>query len=214
MIDLSSFGSATIVAPHPDDETIGAFGLIRALRDLDARVSIIVVSDGSASHHNSREWPKVKLVAQRKKETVAAMALAGIAETSICFLAFVDGGLHALSPSEKSEILDAVISAPADLLVIPEPIDDHPDHRAIGQLLAYCPSFQSVWAYRVWPPLCVGPECELRHELGDYQPLKRQALALYATQLGLVDDDPTGFTISPELFDQFCAPVERFRKLR
>ncbi|TVV70177.1 PIG-L family deacetylase, partial [Sphingomonas solaris] len=61
--------TALIVAPHPDDEVIGAAGLIRALVNRGTRVRVLVVSDGAASHTGSRLWPRRRLVAARMAES-------------------------------------------------------------------------------------------------------------------------------------------------
>lgn len=210
---LSSVRTATIVAPHPDDETIGAFGLIADLRTRGTDVQIVVVSDGSASHRNSRQWPKPKLIAQRQSETLAAMALAGINQSAVSFLGLPDGGLHELTHDEKARIVASVVEQEApDLLVIPDWDDAHPDHRAVAAALRGCVPRKAGWSYRVWPAGPDSENAELRYDLGEQQPLKRHALAQYKSQLGMICDDPTGFTISRALLEQFAGPTERFRK--
>jgi LmbE family N-acetylglucosaminyl deacetylase len=50
-----------VVAPHPDDETLGCGGLISLLAQNGSAFYIVFVTDGSASHRNSRAWPSARL---------------------------------------------------------------------------------------------------------------------------------------------------------
>ena len=62
-----------VVAPHPDDESLGCGGLIvQALADGRA-VRVVIVSDGCGSHPNSKAYPHERLRALRESETVAAL---------------------------------------------------------------------------------------------------------------------------------------------
>src|ERR1700733_13799140 len=56
---------AVIVAPHPDDEILGTGGLLAQLSDLGRKVLIIAVTDGTASHPDSPQWPAARLAAIR-----------------------------------------------------------------------------------------------------------------------------------------------------
>ena len=64
-----------VVAPHPDDETLGCGGLISLLAQNGSAFYIVFVTDGSASHRNSRAWPSARLAAQREQEARNALAL-------------------------------------------------------------------------------------------------------------------------------------------
>ena len=48
---------AVIVSPHPDDEILATGGLLAQLSDLGRKALIIAVTDGTASHPDSPEWP-------------------------------------------------------------------------------------------------------------------------------------------------------------
>ena len=60
-----------VIAPHPDDETIGAFALMARLRRRGVAVRILVVTDGGASHLASPTWPRRRLIRERQHENTA-----------------------------------------------------------------------------------------------------------------------------------------------
>ncbi len=90
---LAGIRRAVIVAPHPDDEVIGAAALIRALRRQGSQVAVIVVSDGAASHPNSVTWPAKRLTAARERESLHALRRLGVRRGAVTFLRLPDGGL-------------------------------------------------------------------------------------------------------------------------
>src|SRR3984893_10953906 len=47
-------GGIVVVAPHPDDETLGCGGLIALASQLGRNIQVVVISDGVGSHPNSR----------------------------------------------------------------------------------------------------------------------------------------------------------------
>ena len=58
------WGNACVFAPHPDDESLGCGGAIALLRNFELPVNIIVMSDGTLSHPNSRKFPPAALRAK------------------------------------------------------------------------------------------------------------------------------------------------------
>ncbi|MCB8835087.1 PIG-L family deacetylase, partial [Escherichia coli] len=85
-----------MIAPHPDDEVIGAAGLIARLRRHGARVRVAVVTDGAASHRGSRQWPRARLVAARQRESLHALRRLGIVAGDVSFLNLPDGQLPSI----------------------------------------------------------------------------------------------------------------------
>ena len=52
-IDLAGTGSVVVVAPHPDDETLGAGGLIAAAAAVGVPVHVLLLTRGERSHPDS-----------------------------------------------------------------------------------------------------------------------------------------------------------------
>ncbi|HJZ09666.1 MAG TPA: PIG-L family deacetylase, partial [Trebonia sp.] len=63
--------SAVVVAAHPDDEVLGAGGLISVLAAAGARLRLVAVTDGEASHRGRAD--QGDLVTRRCNERAAAL---------------------------------------------------------------------------------------------------------------------------------------------
>lgn len=212
-LSLDGVRHAVVVAPHSDDETISAFLAISALRQRAARVDVVVVTDGSASHRSSCAYPKPKLVGMRKSETLLAMRLAEVPPERVTFLGLPDGGLRDLTVKEVQNAMRRMRFRPRpDLLIVPSAHDDHPDHREVA---GWC---DRTWPisiprlrYIVWPSRTSQPHAG-RNEIGilGNHAAKRTALRRYRSQLGLIRDDPGGFCLTADMIARMCRPCERF----
>lgn len=211
---LSGIRSALVVAPHPDDEAIGAWGLIRTLRARGAAVRVVVVTDGAGSHPDSPTWPRARLIAARRRETLGVLRGVGVGKGAVTFLNLPDGGL-ATARKRLRGALGRVIarSRGCDLLVAPVRDDDHPDHRAIAAAL---PRVQGRRVdYLVWPNR-QQRSARATHclRLGTAAAAKRSAIRRYRTQAGAITDDPNGFAMSVREIARFSRPLELFREHR
>lgn len=207
---------ALIVAPHPDDEAIGAWELMRRLLRSGARVDVLVVSDGGASHPASRAWPVPRLIAERRRETLRAMAALGVPPCRVRFLGLPDGGLPAAEPSLRRRLGHAVLGRAApDLIVGPTAEDAHADHRAVAHALCHLPRRgERRIGYQVWP------EGAARALRGLAVPLdagaratKRRVVRSYRTQAGRIADAEAGFAMTHRHLRAFVRPTERFTVL-
>ena len=93
LIDEFAEKSILIVAPHPDDETLGCGGAIALLRQLNISVKVSIVSDGTKSHPNSLTYPPPALKKLRERESLAALAILGVAPEAVTFLGMPDGAV-------------------------------------------------------------------------------------------------------------------------
>src|ERR1700730_10083820 len=119
-------GPLVIVGPHPDDETLGAGGLIFTCSHLDIKVTVVSITDGEAA------CPEVPLLeAVRRRELVGAMRRLGLAQTDIFRLGMPDGALA----SREVELAQALAKCMPDgaIMVAPFEYDGHPDHEAAGR---------------------------------------------------------------------------------
>jgi LmbE family N-acetylglucosaminyl deacetylase len=204
-----------VVAPHPDDEVIAAWGLMRRLLRAGARVEVLVATDGGASHPESRTWPRPRLVAERRRETRRALRALGIAPDRIGFLDLPDGSLLDSPDLVRAPLSRAVRRRRSPQLIVgPMPDDAHGDHRAVAHALAGSPRRgERRLGYRVWPEGAARSLGGLVVPLGYSIAAKRRAVRSYRTQSGRITDAVAGFAMTHRHLRAFAAPAERFAVL-
>ena len=84
------WGTTLVVAPHPDDESLGCGGAIALLRQQEQTVQVLFVSDGSMSHPNSQKYSAEARRDLREQEARNALAILGVSTLS-----------HRLPPSPR-----------------------------------------------------------------------------------------------------------------
>lgn len=216
-----------IVAPHPDDETLGCGGAIALLRQLNLPVKVLIVSDGTKSHPNSLTHPTPMLKQLREQESLAALKILGVDLNSVTFWEIKDG---AIAVEGKSSSLIALCNSflnnlrPSSIF-LPWRFDPHADHRASWQIFSEaCQNLANqprIIEYPVWdwdseqrgnfPDSVKVWRLDIRNVL----PLKIKAIAQYLSQISdLISDDPQGFRLTPEMLQNFKQPWEIYLELR
>ena len=206
-------GPVLVIAPHPDDETLGCGGLIAQCVRNAHPVHTVFVTDGGASHPGSRAWSRQRLAAQREAEAEEALRRLGAGDEPRSFLRLADADMpgratpaYAEAVASIAGILDALEPR---FVVLPWRRDPHCDHRASWSLgmeaVSACNRSPDVLEYSIWLDELGEPgdhpeagEME-RISLAVSSDVKRYALLAHRSQLGeLVLDDPTGFVLGPE----------------
>jgi len=146
-------GGLLVIAPHPDDETIGCAGTIARRRAAGCAVDVVVVSDGGTSHHSQRLSAE-EIGARRRQESLTACALLGVPEDRVHFLGFTEAGLRADHGDLRRRLRDALERLrPAEVLVVARE-DWHPEHRLVHDATveaAESLGFEGeLFAYPVW----------------------------------------------------------------
>jgi LmbE family N-acetylglucosaminyl deacetylase len=128
--DTSAGARTLVLAPHPDDETVGCGATLARKCAEGSAVHVCVVTDGSKSQRSDRLGAR-ELAIRREREARRACEVLGIDERNLRFLAREDSSLAA-SDDRLVEGLASMIDdlRPRELLV-PCGIDVHPDHRAV-----------------------------------------------------------------------------------
>jgi LmbE family N-acetylglucosaminyl deacetylase len=120
-----------VLAPHPDDESLGCGGTIARYTRTGATVALVVVSDGGAL--DDPDQGTDDLVTERSRETRAAAAALGLSQTD--FLGFPDGQLTHYRSELARACRQHITEFTPDLILCPSPIDGHPDHAAVARVL-------------------------------------------------------------------------------
>lgn len=189
---------AVIVAPHPDDEVLGCGGLMQHLARLGRACLVVAVTDGEASHPDSRAWTPNHLARVRPGESREALRRLVPERDTPCLRAGLpDGGItaheHALADwlGQRLRADDVVFTTWHG--------DGHPDHEACGR--ATLAAAQAVGCraceYPVWAWHWATPDDpRLPWERARRLPLdpsqrarKQRAVAAFASQL---DASPDG----------------------
>lgn len=194
-----------VLAPHPDDESLAAGGLIQRALAYGARVSVVFVSDGE-----NNPWPQRALERRvwigprqratwglrRRAEADVALRELGAEGISVHRLGWPDGGVTWMLLEQTSSMLatmrDLLERERPSLLVLPDLVDRHPDHSAMHVLMEMV--FQSM--PRGPKPKCLGYLLHGRSQSGapcravftlneKEQARKRKAIEAHASQTAL-----------------------------
>ncbi|WP_263089798.1 bifunctional PIG-L family deacetylase/class I SAM-dependent methyltransferase [Curtobacterium sp. RIT-PI-V] len=133
-VDLDGIRSVMVVAPHPDDETLGAGGLIARASDAGIPVHVLLLTRGERSHPDSPTTTVPELAAVRDAEFTRALATLHPGATASS-VGIPDGGTR----EHRDEVTDALRRALDDavrptLVVAPWRGDGHRDHRIAGEV--------------------------------------------------------------------------------
>lgn len=127
-----------VLVAHPDDEALGAGGLLAGLYALGAEVEVLLFTAGEGSHPDSVTVTPEQLAATRMQEFATAMEALGLGG-SWRFLGLPDSGLAGRKP-EIAALLREAIGPNAGqqqlAIVAPYRADGHTDHDALGSVAA------------------------------------------------------------------------------
>jgi LmbE family N-acetylglucosaminyl deacetylase len=221
--DVTGGGTCLILAPHPDDESLGCGGLIAACCAAGRPPVVAILTDGSFSHPESKLYPPPKLAALRAEEAARAVVCLGLPPERLVLLGERDGDAPHSGPGFDRAVdraADCAARFACATVLTTWRGDPHADHVAaaqIGQAAARRAGLQER-AYPVWgwtlprDAPCATPALRgWRLDISAHLPVKRQAIAAHASQYGgIITDDPAGFQLPSELLRVFDAPWETF----
>lgn len=116
-----------ILAPHPDDETLGCGGTIALYTSNAVEVYLLVLSDGGGISVDLTDKDKdIDITSVRKQESLAAASLLGIKHT--LFLGFPTRKLEEYKDEIKKKVEDIVREFEPEIIFAPSPVDFHQDH--------------------------------------------------------------------------------------
>jgi len=172
-----------VIAPHPDDETLGMGGTIARYNDEGAEVKVCFVTDGVTARHTNIE--------KQKECAINACKLLGVKEA--IFLNFPDQRLDQIPLIEIIQPLEECIKRFNPHIVFCPPLEDvNKDHQIVFEATMVAvrpiPGRSVVWvvSYEVpssteWAPKSFGVfEGNLFVDISNYIGIKLKALEEYA----------------------------------
>jgi len=218
---ISPNGTSMVVAPHPDDESLGCRGFIAESCARGRPPVVVVMTDGTASHPSSPSYPADRLRALCEGETSAALSILGLSSESLRFMRLRDSAMPFAGESfdhAVAELRHLIVAYRCKTILAPWLHDPHCDHET-NQLMVRAAAKSlgvPIYSYPVWGWL-LPPEQFLaenviegwRLNITVHLDRKRRAIASHQSQYSdLINDDPKGFRLSAELLSTFERPYE------
>jgi LmbE family N-acetylglucosaminyl deacetylase len=185
-----------VLAPHPDDETLGAGGLIAKLCRQGAAVTVVAITDGENAYADTN------LGTIRVPEQMEALSRLGVPESMVHRFQLPDRDVSACE-DQLVDLLLALVE-PGMHVVAPWQHDFHPDHEATGRAASRVAQIKSVslTSYLFWtwhrgtPEILDGLSLEKLSLSDEELRTKLHALEAHASQFEHPDGEPI---LSPEL---------------
>lgn len=211
--------STLVFAPHPDDEVLGCGGTIALKTQVGARVKVVVMTDGRASHRAL--IAEDDLVRMRRAEAEEAAIELGLTTEDYVFLDFEDHRLYQYHDVAIDRIFAIIDQFEPDEIYLPHRRDGITDHvatncivrEAVNRIKKPVTLFEyPVWLWNSWPWTQGGARypssgvcrmlgvmrdivelvfaCRIRVEVSSVLHRKQSALAAYRSQTQRFDGNP------------------------
>lgn len=228
---VDSFGPTLVVAPHPDDESLGCGGTIALLAHAGLPVQVLFVSDGTGSHRDSPTYPPERLRALRESEAQEALSRLGLPDNAATFLRLPDRFV----PWEDQPGFDLAVDTVALLLGAQQPStilvpwrgEHHCDHVASWQIVraatARVTPRPRLLEYPIWLWERAMPHRDptarevtgWRLDIGPVLTEKLHAIQAHQSQLtDLITDAQFAFQLEPDFLANFARPWEIYLEER
>ena len=217
-LDLSDFRRLVVVSAHPDDESLGAGGLIATAAARGIPVYVVLLTAGEASQSPSPTFTRHALATMRLAEMENALARLA-PDTPLVFLGAPDGEVADCEPQVTTSLTELLGDGSATLVASPWRRDGHPDHDAAGRasaaaaqaagatLVEYPVQFWSRGAPTTMPwddMVCL----TLTEEVRD---AKAAAIQCHTSQVRRLQDRPErGPTLTGRVLAHFAGDHEHF----
>jgi N-acetyl-1-D-myo-inositol-2-amino-2-deoxy-alpha-D-glucopyranoside deacetylase len=218
-VDLP-FERTLMFAPHPDDESIGAGGLLAHIAHSGGTVCVMFLTNGDNNpwpqRAYRRQWPispreKKAWGRLRRREALRALRILGLSENCATFLGLPDDRLATIFRCERDRLVEPIAKNIREfkptMLIVPSIEDFHADHRA-----TYRATLRALFPPEMPKPVVLSyvvhgrpqkdaetiPVCDADHEK------KRAAIDCHQTQLML----------SRKRFIEYAARPEQFGRVK
>lgn len=150
LLGLPAQRRVLLLAPHPDDETIGCGGTASLLVRAGSTVQTVVVTDGTGTPGTGLP---VEEVARRRRAEAKAACRCLYLDAPV-HLGLQDGSVSDHLPALTRLLSEHVERLQPGLVLAPWAGEGHPDHRAVLTALVAVPDLRAtVWGYETWTPV-------------------------------------------------------------
>jgi LmbE family N-acetylglucosaminyl deacetylase len=212
-------GQLLVISAHPDDEVLGAGGLLATMAASDSPAPrFVTVTDGEASHPVAPSQLGRDLGSRRAVEVTDSLRALGHSAPQITRLQLPDSAV-ADHVDRLACQLERIVGT-ADLVLCPARSDGHIDHATVGEVtVEVCADLVQVWEFPIWVwhwtrpgDLGIPWDRAKRFEIGpEVVRRKQRALACFLSQIApLPGDDTQSVVLPPDVLEHFGRPYEVF----
>ena len=175
--EITNLGRSLVLAPHPDDESIGCAGVMIKFPEV---TDVVCITDG---RYGDPEISQDQMIEIRKREFFKAIDLCSVRKGQM--LNVTDGKLI-----EGYEALKGIDYECYENIFIPNFLDRHHDHKAVSDLLlqlivdGYISKNKKLFFYEVWGTC---PFINSYIDLSGLQEKKKQLIDCHASQIKHID---------------------------
>jgi LmbE family N-acetylglucosaminyl deacetylase len=167
-----------VIAPHPDDESIGCGGTISLHHQRGDTVHVVFLTSGELG---LSDLPREEAWRVREREAQAAADVLGV--STLTFLRLPDWYLSEQVVEAAAQLQPIVESLAPGVIYTPHVREWHPDHQAapaiVQQALRGGGGSLSLRAYEVWTPLA---EYDYVEDITSVMSYKLRAVRSYVSQ--------------------------------
>lgn len=214
--------SCLVLAPHPDDETLGCGATLMRKIDAGTPVHVVVFADGAA-------WPPdrdgAENIATRDAELRTACQILALPNDALTHLSFPETHLDTVGGDLVDAVADAVRTHRPDDVLVTSVADPHSDHVALAaaagralagsgragtgpRLLAY-----PIWQWtrpRSWKRTVAAASTPESVRTDGYLERKQTAIAVFHSQMSAAAGGEQQEGLTPGFLDHFVGPREIF----
>jgi LmbE family N-acetylglucosaminyl deacetylase len=236
LTDLMTQRSTLVIAPHPDDETLGCGATIAKAVRAGREVQVVIVCDGRHSHQSAAITPE-QLGEIRRAEVVEACRALGVPPDRVHWIGCEDRHLEGDADLAQRRLGGIIRELGPQQILAPSGIDRHMDHRALASIVhrlmadgtIRCPVYEyPVWFFSAWtwmggrrfPWVIPWMVARLVRATLTLRPVlvrtsgaleqKRRALEAFTSQMNNLTGEPTWQVFDQRFLSQFFGPYEIF----
>ena len=171
-----------VLAPHPDDETLGMGGSLRLISERGKKIKVVVLTSGEKAEADVPDRQKYAFI--RQKEALKAFKVLGVMDYE--FLGFPDRELFENMDEAVQAVRKIIDDFRPDAIYSPSIIEINPDHRFAAELsIALSMEFTDIrcFFYEITVPI----RPNILVDVTKFFKYKKKAVKCYKSQLKITD---------------------------